>query len=131
MPTGDRQDVIDRLTRYRDQIQVIMDQIDDKRSVTAMERSRLQGLYRALKADLNEEVKKGSTNRGRAELTDIERAFFQPAVDEASAHLHAPTNSHPINSNWHSMLYEARMDIEFLLNQLTKENSTRGEITGE
>lgn len=93
----------------------IMDLIDDD---AQRYKERIRKLYTSLKTDLRTVYKRGNTKRGREEMSEIEKVYFHPAITQAYCHLSASTNSDPINSNWHSDLYGARIDINYLLRQL-------------
>jgi hypothetical protein len=116
MANDERQRVIERLRAYRRQIDAIIDLLGDKTHLRPDEKARAQQLLRHLKAKLEEDYKAGATARGEAQMTEIERCYFQPAILRAHANLQVKWNSNPINSNWLSELYAVRMDIDqFLL----------------
>ncbi|MDQ3232461.1 MAG: hypothetical protein M3Q07_11615 [Pseudobdellovibrionaceae bacterium] len=115
---SERQSVIQRLQKLREQTQTIMDIIADKKALTPHEKSHAQGLYRELKEHLKEEYKSGSSNRGQAAMTNCEQAFYHPAVHQASCELRSATNTNPLK--WHDELYGARMQFDYMLNQLEK-----------
>ena len=114
----DRDDVIRRACGYRDRILEILDLIGDRPPLDADEKGRARSLYTTLKGKLREDVQAGATIRGRLALTETEKHFFQPAVEQASATLQAATNTAPIRSKWFSQLYSARTDITHALGQL-------------
>lgn len=118
MSDVEREDVIQRLKKYRDQLQGLMDLIGDKRHLSLDEKSRAQAEMKALKESLNADYKYGSSARAQDEMNDCERAYFYPAVHQASTQFQARWNSDPIRSNWFSELYAARVDITYALHQL-------------
>ena len=113
--------VITQLRAYSSRLDEIMNGIGDKRQLTPSEKTHLQNLLTSLKSDLNAEVKRGNTISDRKELNRFEEQYLHPAVCEASVAIRVKTNSHPIKSNWYSELYDAQIDIDFLLHQLEKQ----------
>jgi hypothetical protein len=118
MSEAERQDVIQRLRRYADQLQELMDLISDKSSLTREEKTRAQTQMKAIKEALNDEYRRGATARGQAAMNPYEDAYLHRAVHQASTQIRARWNSDPINSNWFSELYAARIDITYPLHQL-------------
>lgn len=119
--TGDRSEVFSKLRKFEEHITQILDQIGDKRSITDQEKEQLQRSYRTLKSDLSREVKRSETIVGSESLSEFESAYLIPAVSQAIGELVAATNSHPINSDWYSQLYAARIDLQFFLRQLANQ----------
>lgn len=107
-------DVIRELRRFRDDIDEIMNAIGDKTSLSGEEKERLQDLFKSLKSRLKEAAKRAPSN-------EFESAYFEPAVNSASANLHIATNSHPIKSNWHHALHGIHIDITHSLIQLEQQ----------
>jgi hypothetical protein len=119
----DEQNVAKRLRAHRDRIDKLMSLISSASCLLKPQKAEAQALMKSVKRNLRADYSSGATVRGHNRLTPAERAYFQPAVHEASTKLRARWNSNPIRSNWYSDLYDARTDIEFFLNQLSDESA--------
>lgn len=115
---SDRMDVISKLRTFEERISQILNLIGDKRTVDEDQKAELQRLLKNLKSDLGNEARRGETIRGAESLSELESAYLMPAVSQAIGEIRVATNSHPINSDWSSELYAARIDILFFLRQL-------------
>ncbi len=73
-----------------------------------------------LLANLKEKFKsdcKSRTKQGDEEMTQVEYAFFLPAIQEAYAGISIETNSTP-SPTWFFELYKAQGTINYYLDQL-------------
>jgi hypothetical protein len=95
-----------------------MNLIGDKRHLSAEETVHIRNLYTSFKSDLKGIAKLGDTIHGEQSLNRFESAYLMPATNQALNELHAAVNTNPINSNWHSLLYAAQIDIQHFLRQL-------------
>lgn len=112
---GDRDDVIRRLSDYVARADELLELL---KTPHAIDKNKVRQLYTSFKADLTADSKRGSTQRGEASLTEIERMYFQGAVHEAMCRLTAATNSDPVNSRWFDCIYSARIDLDYQLTNL-------------
>jgi hypothetical protein len=108
----DRQDVIHRLREYDNKFDAILNLIVDKNCLERHEKEHAQKLLKNLK----ETLAKDRNEARRNDLTQAEEYFFCPAI--LNTNIRVRWNSDPINSNWHSELYGARIDISHTLHQL-------------
>jgi hypothetical protein len=72
--------------------------------------SEAQQLFGALKEKLEAEYKRMATGRGEAALSDVERRFYKPAIDDAltnSGISRIGSNTRP-NHHWHDALWGVR-----------------------
>lgn len=115
------QDVIHALRTYKNRITEIMDLIGEKSTVSTAEKAHLQELLAALKQDIKTAAKQGTISKTQRQQSQIESAYFEPAVRSAAANFTVATNSHPIASDWLSCLYGLEMDIGTLLDQLERQ----------
>jgi len=123
MTESERQEVLAKLGMYRDQLQGLMDLIADKTHLGPEAKARAHEQMKALKEGLDADHKFGSSVKGRSEMNECERAYFYPAVHQASTQFQSRWNSDPIRSNWHSELYAAQVDINHLLRQLERQTA--------
>jgi hypothetical protein len=114
-------EVLLALREYDVRISEIMNAIGDKRSVSVQEKQRLQAMLSTLKSDIKAAAKREKIYEGRQEQSAVESVYFAPALRGASANFRVATNSHPINSGWHSCLYDVRIDITYYLHQLEEQ----------
>ncbi len=119
MNEHDKQSVVERLRTYEAQIQGILDLVA-KSPLSQQDKVRAQAQLKVLKERLNADYRRGSTVSGQAELNDVERAFFHPAVHEAASTIRVKWNSNP-SSDWSSELYSALIDIRHALSGLESE----------
>jgi len=112
--------VIERLRKYRDDINELMDLIAGKRYLKPEIKRKAQELMKALKENLKRDYKKGATKRGEEKMTKLELQFFHPAIHEAYTRIQSRWNSNPITSHWLDQLYSANIDIEHYLGQLER-----------
>ena len=108
-------EVIAALRSYAERIKEIQNLICDKRIIAKDERENLQILLTDLKQDLKAAAKRQTVKDKNETPNETEKSFFISAVFQASLQLSMKVNSHPIQSNWHSHLYDALVDIEFSL----------------
>ena len=111
-------EVITALRSYAERIKEIQNLVCDKRYIAKNEKENLQILLTNLKQDLKTAAKRQTVNNNNEAPNEIEKSFFMSAVFQASSQLSIKVNSHPIQSNWHSHLYDALVDIDFSLSQL-------------
>lgn len=108
------------LRKYALRVREITDALVDKKSIADYERERLRSLYAALKADVKFAAKRGKIADDRLPQTEMERAFFSPAMRDCSISMRAKTNSHPITGKWLSSLWESEMEISYFLSGLDR-----------
>jgi hypothetical protein len=115
----DKQIVAERLRAHRDRIATLMTLVENPSRLSASQKKEAQMQMKIVKEKLNADYASVATVRGQSRLTEAERAYFHPAVHEASTKLQVRWNSNPARSSWYADLYDARTDIEFFLNQLS------------
>lgn len=119
MNERERNDVVERLKAYQTEIRHIFDLVA-KLPLSQQDRIRAQAELKSLKERLKEDYHRGSTVGGRAALNAVERAYFQPAIHEASTTIRVKWNSTP-SPTWSSELYSALVGIEHALNELERQ----------
>ena len=113
--------VIMALSEFKKDINELMDLIRDKRAISIDEKTECQSKLKALKEKLKHAEKTGTVDGAKRSLSHYESTYFQPAIMPALANCNVATNSHPINSNWFSCLYDMDTDITYFLRQLTEQ----------
>jgi hypothetical protein len=111
----DAHQVINDLRKFNAQMTELLNLLADKRSFSRDELSHVRSLFVALKDDLKSECRLSDTVHGRANRTRLQTICYDPAIRNASANLHVGTSTNPITSNWHSVIYGARIDITHML----------------
>lgn len=106
-----------KLYRLRDQFNEILNLLGQKHSLRGEEKAKAQELLKALKGQLRNEYKFGSTLKGEKKMTQVEIAYYFPAVQDALNNIYVKTNSVP-NGRWRSDLFSALGQIEFFIRQL-------------
>lgn len=107
--------VVERLQEYDNKISEIYDLVGGKSRLVGAEKALAREALRSLKASLANECK--TLYRGRHQLNHYESTYLEPAVSRAAARLTTRVNSNP-GSEWHSSLYEARIEFTHMLFQL-------------
>lgn len=123
MPRSDQAEaaeVIEALRVYARDIRELMDAIGGRASIPREEVRELQAKFKDLKGRLKEAARVGTVDGSKRELTHFESAFFQPAVHSAAVNCLVAVNTHPLKSNWFSVLYGMEIDIKHLLSQLER-----------
>jgi len=115
--------VAEKLRAHKDRISNLMTVVENPALLTAPQKARAQAQMKSIKEKLNADYALGATVGGQKRLSAAEKAYFHPAVHHASTAIRARWNSNPMRSNWYAELYEARIDIEFFLNQLVDETA--------
>ena len=116
MPDHEKQSVIDRLKAYKKQFDDLL-AVLDKLPLQRKDRAKAQQMLKALKDSLRNDYKAGATIRGQQRMTQAERQYFHPAVQETYADIHVRWNTLP-NEQWRSELYGAQINISHTLHQL-------------
>lgn len=100
-----------------DQIDQIMQLFDERSFIRKGQKEKAQELLTNLKEKFKSDYKSRDTKRGEEQMTDVERAFFFPAIHEAYAGISIKTNSLP-SPTWVFELYDAQSTIRYYLDQL-------------
>jgi hypothetical protein len=112
-------DCIRNLRSYSDQFDELTSLFDDKGYVAGESVERAQVLLQRLKASLKNDYQCRATNKGQAAMSDVERAFFFPAIHEASTRIYVKTNSRP-SPTWRDELADAHSSIQHYLRGLER-----------
>ncbi len=111
------EDCITHLQAYVDDIEQIFALFDERSFIRKGQKEKAQELLTNLKEKLKNDYKSRDTKRGEEQMTDVERAFFFPAIHEAYAGISIKTNSRP-SPTWVFELYDAQNSIRYYLDQL-------------
>jgi len=112
----DKQECINELRSFVLEIQNILDFIQTPRK-SSDEKYQAQEMLKIFKNRLETAYKTRDKARTHEKLTDIEKAYFFPAVHEAFANLTIKTNSTP-NEKWGFELVDTQNTIQYYLGQL-------------
>jgi hypothetical protein len=118
---ADKKSVIDRLEAYKKRFDELLAMFEGKLPLRGEAKERARELLKSLKADLEAEHKKMSTQRGEAELTDIERSCYVSVIHQTFTDIHVTTNSIP-NDKWVGSLYGARINLTHMLHELREDS---------
>lgn len=110
--------IADDLRRMHDEVDSLMNETGDRRGFTDAEVESLQKRLKAIKGEIKEVAKHGTLSRRKSALTDLERCFFAPAVQRASASFRLIVNADPRKVSWVSGLYDVADDLSYYLNNL-------------
>ncbi|WP_159918011.1 hypothetical protein [Pantoea sp. 18069] len=86
--------------------------------LNASEKTRAKQLYSGLKLDIKSAAQYGTVDGIKRTRTDIEDAFYYPAICGALIHLKPATNSDPTAADWCGAIENAKCDIDTMLFQL-------------
>ncbi|WP_036992224.1 hypothetical protein [Metapseudomonas furukawaii] len=112
------QAIAGELHRMHDEVDSLMKETGDRRSFTDAEVESLQKRLKAIKGEIKAAAKHGTLSRKKFALTDLERCFFAPAVQRASASFRLTINANPRKVSWVSGLYDVADDLSYYLNNL-------------
>ncbi|VWD22894.1 hypothetical protein [Burkholderia contaminans] len=97
----------------------IIELLEGRTPISDEEIHYVQSLYTSLKSDLKAAAKTGTVDGKKRTMTEAETIFFCRTANESAAHLRAPTNSHPIKSNWLHDLREIQLDFQSALREIS------------
>jgi hypothetical protein len=120
---NERVSVIARLEAYNQRFEAILEMLRGQLPLRGVAKVEAQAKLKSLKQDLGEEFRLMSSVRGEASLTEIEKAFYAPAISQTFTEISIPTNSIP-DGKWFSELYGAQMNILHTLNELRARPTT-------
>lgn len=110
-------DCVASLSSYAIEIKEILDLFNENGRVNREDVDEAQQRLSDLKSCLRRDHKSRATKKGELEMTEIERAFFHPAIHEAQVRIKVPTNSRP-SRQWFDELYDAYSSIRYWLHGL-------------
>ena len=120
-PIGfDRDQCIQNLQSFCDEIREIVALIGEDGALTAAEQKTARQLLKNLKAALKTDYKRRTTREGKAQMTAIEARCYLPAVHEASVIIKIAVNSVP-GKRWISDLDSARGLLAYYLSRLDQQ----------
>jgi len=111
------EDCMRNLQSYVDEIDEILALFNEHGQVKHGKAEEAQDLLKGLKGLLRNDYEKRATNKGDKEMTEIERAFFMPAVHEALTRINVKTNSKP-SGQWVRELLDAQSSIQYSIDGL-------------
>ncbi|MCA8034879.1 hypothetical protein LGM46_18105 [Burkholderia arboris] len=117
--TEELQLVTTALRNFLQRIDEIIELLEGRTRISDDERHHVQSLYTSLKSDLKAAAKTGTVTGKNRPMTETESAFFDGTVRESAAFLRAPTNSHPIKSNWVNDLIGIRVNFSHALSEIS------------
>jgi hypothetical protein len=112
-----KHECIKNLCLYRDKMEKILSLVEDKLSLRGTDKERVQLLLKDLKQGLITDWDRGSTGRGRKQMSSVEQDFYMPAIHEAVKRISVETNSTP-SQRWIDEIDNAQKYIKYYLNQL-------------
>lgn len=115
-----KEDCITHLQSYLDEIDQIFALFDDRGLIVRGKKEQAQLLLIKLKQQLKNDYKSRDTKRGEEEMTQVERAYFFPAIHKAYTSIYIKTNSRP-SGKWVAELFDAQSSIKYYLYQLREE----------
>jgi hypothetical protein len=120
MTEPEMQACLDKLEAFSDQIGELTIFIGEKNVRRSPAKDVARTMMRELKERLASEDRRMSTVRGAAALSEVERAYYAPAVSEACAEISVRWTSVP-GEAWMAELMGARIDIDTLAGELRRE----------
>lgn len=112
--------VVNELRRFEASLDDIARNLIGKQKLTPSERAFVQDAYSSIKEELRVAKKYGTVGGAKRQQSEAERCFFSPAVNHALQSLTAKTNSNPLTSKWHLVLFDAKTEISYYLYNLEK-----------
>jgi hypothetical protein len=112
-----KHECIKNLCLYRDKMEKILSLVEDKLSLRGTDKERVQLLLKDLKQSFKADLDRGSTGRGRKQMSSVEQDFYMPAIHEAVKRISVETNSTP-SQRWIDEIDNAQKYIKYYLNQL-------------
>ena len=92
--TDDERSCLERLELFERRLSLLMDAIPGgARMVKQDEDLITRALFHDIKANLEREFKAGDSTRGQAALTEAERLWYYPHIQQAHAYWRSPTNA--------------------------------------
>ena len=112
-----KHECIRNLRLYRDKMEKILSLIEDKLPLRGANKEGVQLLLKDLTQGLKTDLDRGSTGRGRKQMSSVEQEFYMPAIHEAIKRISVETNSTP-SQRWIVEIDNAQKYIKYYLNQL-------------
>ncbi|EMB2851992.1 hypothetical protein [Pseudomonas aeruginosa] len=106
-------EMLAELERMHSEIEFLMSAGENVKYASPSDVAALQERLKAIKADIQSAAKYETLARRKQTKTELEQAFFGPAVRSASANFRLPSNSNPRSPNWISGLYEVSVDLSY------------------
>ena len=78
----------------------------------------LKARLAALKQDIKEAAKHETLSRRKTQKTELEQAFFGPAMRATSANFRMRTDTNPRSPEWVRGLYEVELELSYFLHSL-------------
>lgn len=113
-------EVLEKLAAIRSEADAIMKLFENGR-VPQASVQQAQALFRALKEKLQADYKRMATVRGEAALSEVERHFYKPAIDDAWANTvigRVRWNTRP-DHHWHDALWSVADYMGFWTSNVT------------
>ncbi|MCL4402823.1 MAG: hypothetical protein M1436_09210 [Acidobacteria bacterium] len=110
-------EVITGLQQFSDRIGRLMELVGSEIPASKEQIAQAQHLLKAIKADLEAEVRPRMTTRGRSAMSEVEAACYYPALQEALSKIRVHSNSRP-GRGWYSGLDDAQDLIDTSLSGL-------------
>lgn len=110
--------IANELRRLHENIDGLMRDTGDKRRFSDDEVALLQARLRSAKEEIKAAAKNGTISRKREPLSELESAFFEPAIRKAAARFSLAINANPRTTNWVSGLYDVAGELSYMLYNL-------------
>ncbi|MCU1752162.1 hypothetical protein [Pseudomonas sp. 6D_7.1_Bac1] len=112
------QAIIAELKRMHDDIRSLISDADDKSRLTVNSTASLKERLTTIKQDIKDAAKNETLSRRKASKTELEQAFFGPAVRGASSNFRMRTDTSPVSSAWARGLHEVESELSYFLYSL-------------
>lgn len=103
--------MIAELQRMHDEVRSLLDGSDGQSDI-------LKRRLTALKQDIKEAAKYETISRKKIPKTELEQAFFGPAIRSTSANFRMRTDTNPGSPAWARGLYEVELELSYHLHGL-------------
>ncbi len=110
--------ILETLQRLHDELDVLSDAGDKLKHSHSPEIEGFRQRLERVKAEIKAAAKHATLDGRRRPQSELERCFYGPAVQHASAHFSLRTNAPP--SKWLSGLYDPKDDISYYMFGLRK-----------
>ena len=110
--------IIAELRRMHDEVRSLISDAADKAQLSAGGPDALKDRLVILKQDIKDAAKHETLSRRKAPKTELEQAFFGPAVRSTSANFRMRTDTSPKSPAWAKGLYEVELELSYYLHNI-------------
>ena len=113
--------VMDALKQLDQRIVAMLSRSPAGKKLSHWEDQSLREETVSLKADIKAAAKRGKILDSRAPQTDLESAYYEPALHKASARFMLRTDVSPSNAKWRSGLIDVQEEISYYIWSMARE----------